>query len=125
MSKCVFEYRYRDAGNWKTEGTVILSGQADAALVEAIRQSLESDELFVPEQVGLDPLQNEHVLAHKCGYDDDLDHAFHEFIGVRAIDTANETQHATLATTLESLADRFKAARKQGWNVSLSPFGER
>ena len=124
MSICIFEYRYRDAGNWKTEGEVILSGQADTALVEVIRQSLESGELFVPEQVGLEPLQNEHLLTHKCGHDDDLDHAVHEFIGIRAIDTANETQNATLATTLESLVDRFKAARKQGWNVSLSPFGE-
>ena len=124
MSNCIFEYRYRDAGNWKTEGAVILSGQIDTAIVDAIRKTLDAGELFIPEQVGLEPLQNQHFFAHKSAPDDDMDHAFHEFIGVRAIHSTNDLQYPKLAITLESLVARFEAAGRQGWNVSLSPFGE-
>ncbi|MFN3702958.1 hypothetical protein [Thermomonas sp.] len=124
MSNCIFEYRYRDAGNWKTEAAVILFGQIDTTIVDGIRKTLEAGELFIPEQVGLKPLQNQHFLAHKTDPDDDMDHAFHEFIGVRAIESKNDMQHPKLAITLEYLAAQFEAAGKQGWNVSISPFSE-
>lgn len=125
MNACIFEYRYRDAGNWKTDGAVILSGQADTQLIETIHRSLESGELFIPEQVGLEPLQNKHLMNHQCSNDDDLDHAFHEFVGIRAINISNGVRHELSPITLESLADRFKAAMTQGWSVTLSPFGNR
>ena len=124
MSNCIFEYRYRDAGNWKTEGAVILSGPIDTASAHAIRKTLDAGELFIPEQVGLEPLQNQHFLAHNSDPDDDMDHALHEFIGVRAIDSTDDLRHPKLAITLESLVARFEAAGRQGWNVSLSPFCE-
>jgi len=77
----LFEYLYRDAGNWKTHGAVLLRGKVRDNGA-AIRSCLEQGELFVPEQVLLPGLQRQHWHDHE---DDpsDLDHPFHEFVDLR------------------------------------------
>lgn len=46
----VFEYLYRDAGNWKTYGTMLLEGDATGAR-EELSACLEWGNNFVAEQV--------------------------------------------------------------------------
>ena len=80
---CVFEYMYRDAGNWKTFHEVLLAGCIDAAAEDVIWSFLGGDGFFIAEQVGLPPLQPQHLLIYDAIEDEDLDHAFHEFLSLR------------------------------------------
>lgn len=114
---CVFEYMYRDAGNWKTQGQLLLTGDAQGVR-ELLRECLEWVDLFVAEQVGIPPLCDEHFAA--CGEGpSDLDHAYHEFVDLWP---ATKEQMAVLpvAGSLDDLIARMRAARGR-WDVSLSP----
>ncbi|WP_154659419.1 hypothetical protein [Arenimonas composti] len=121
---CWFHYQYRDAGNWKTPGRVLLAGRASAEREAAIRRTLESGDLFVPEQVGLPALQAQHL--EECGVEDregdDLDHAFHEFVGLKAARVASK-QSSVPSAALDELIRRFEAIAHVGWDVRASPFG--
>lgn len=112
----VFEYMYRDAGNFKTVGYLVLAGwdpDADAA----IRSSLEWSGQFVAEQIGVPPLCEDHWLATGEA-PSDLDHAFHEFMGLRP---ATEDEMATAVWgSLELLISRMRSAAGR-WDVTLSP----
>src|SRR3546814_9840905 len=55
----VFEYMYRDAGNFKTEGRLLLSGM-DPEAEAVIRGCLEWGDQFVAEQVGVPALCEDH-----------------------------------------------------------------
>src|SRR3546814_7465310 len=73
----VFEYMYRDVGNFKTEGRLLLSGM-DPEAEAVIRGCLEWGDQFVAEQVGVPALCEDHWDS--VGEDpSDLDHAYHEF----------------------------------------------
>ena len=108
---------YRDAGNWKTYGALLLAGDADGA-GEALRGCLESDDLFVAEQVGVPSLCEEHFAACSDG-PSDLDHAYHEFLDLRRA-TSEDVSMLPVAGPLEDLIARFRAARER-WDVRLSP----
>lgn len=114
---CVFEYLYRDGGNWKTLGSLLLRGP----LIDSrqfLEASCESDLLFVAEQVGVPSLCARHW--EDCGDGpSDIDHAYHEFVDLRP---ANVVERATLPVTgsLEELLARFRRASGR-WDVSLSP----
>lgn len=113
----VFEYMYRDGGNWKTFGTLLLDG--DSGDVRSIlTDCCESEALFVAEQVGIPSLCTQHWTD--CGDGpSELDHAYHEFVDLRP---ATEEDHAMLpvAGSLAALLVRFKNAAGR-WDVSLSP----
>lgn len=112
-----FEYLYRDAGNFKTYGAMLLSGDAVAAR-EFIRACLEVEDLFVAEQVGVPSLCAQHW--NDCGAEpSDLDHAYHEFVDLRP---ATEEEQALLpvVSSLEDLLARFRGAAGR-WDVALSP----
>ena len=81
VSYSVLEYMYRDAGNWKTYGAALLQGRA-GAYEATIRSCLDPGELFVPEQVLLLGLHRRHWEHYGDG-PSDMDHAFHEFLGLR------------------------------------------
>lgn len=75
----VFDYLYRDASNYKAFGSVLLAGHAtdeDRAKIEA---KLTTDGVFIPEFVGLNPLQ-----AQLDGFPSGDDHIWHECVGLRA-----------------------------------------
>lgn len=116
-SYCLFEYMYRDAGNWKTYGALLLTGDAQDAR-EEMRECCESTYLFVAEQVGVPPLCEEHWANCSDG-PSDLDHAFHEFLDLRP---ANEDEVTTLpvAGASAALLERMRAAAER-WDVRLSP----
>jgi len=112
----VFEYLYRDAGNFKTHGALLLTGsepEADAS----VRECLEWADQFVAEQVGVPSLCRAHWESAGDG-PSDLDHAYHEFVRLRPA-TADEL---TLphGGSLQALVGRIRAAKGR-WDVRLSP----
>ena len=77
----IFEYLYRDAGNFKIFGVLLLTGY-DSDVEAVIRDSLEWGDQFVAEQVGVPALCREHWESVGEG-PSDLDHAYHEFLALR------------------------------------------
>jgi hypothetical protein len=108
---------YRDAGNWKTYGALLFSGDSDG-LAESLRQHLECERLFVAEQIGIPSLYAEHYAD--CGDGpSDLDHAYHEFVDLRPA-TLEEAASMPVADSLENLILRIRAVANH-WDVTLSP----
>lgn len=116
-SFAVFEYMYRDGGNWKTHGALLLTGDVQGVR-EPLRQFFEWEDLFVAEQVGIPSLCNEHFAA--CGEGpSDLDHAYHEFVDLRPA-TEEEVACLPVVGTLDDLVERMRAVAGR-WDVTLSP----
>jgi len=112
----VFEYVYRDAGNFKTAGRLLLSGQ-DAHAEGAIRRCLEWADQFVAEQIGVPALCEAHWES--VGEDpSDLDHAFHEFLGLRPANREDLTLSGW--GSVELMVSRMQTAAGK-WDVALSP----
>lgn len=112
----VFEYMYRDAGNFKTVGRQILSGwnpEAEAV----IRSCLEWSDQFVVEQIGIPALCEEHWDSVGEG-PSDLDHAFHEFLGLTP--AGNEGVDLQIWGSLDEMLVRMQLAAGK-WDVTLSP----
>lgn len=115
---CVFEYMYRDAGNWKTHGALLLSCDAEDGR-EALRECLEWGDLFVAEQVRVPSLCEQHFIDCGEGGPSDLDHAFHEFVDLRPA-TKEDLESLTVSGPLSDLLGRMRKATGR-WDVSLSP----
>lgn len=112
----IFEYMYRDGGNFKTYGQLRLTGwdeQADAK----IRLCLEVDGQFVAEQIGVPSLCKEHWEAVEDG-PSDLDHAFHEFVCLRQQNEDDDDLSSW--GSLDTMMDRMQGAARR-WDVRLSP----
>ncbi|MDN5780478.1 MAG: hypothetical protein L0H23_00405 [Luteimonas sp.] len=115
----IFEYLYRDAGNYKTHGRVLLAGRATPADEATVRASLD-DACFVAEQVGIAPLQPQHL--RDCGSETgELDHGFHEFAALRAAEAGDAGEEAARMTVVE-LVQRFREIAGR-WDPGRSPFG--
>lgn len=112
----VFEYVYRDAGNFKTAGRLLLSGQDEEA-EQAIRACLEWGNQFVAEQIGVPALCEEHWDS--VGEEpSDLDHAYHELVCLRPAEKADMSLREW--GSLTGMVARMKAAARR-WDVTLSP----
>lgn len=112
----VFEYMYRDGGNFKTAGCLLLSGRDQNAEAE-IRRCLEWDNQFVAEQIGVPTLCEEHWESTGDG-PSDLDHAFHEFVGLRPAEVGDPA--LPVWGTLGVMLERMRTAAGK-WDVTLSP----
>ena len=113
---CVFEYRYRDAGNFKTPGSLLLIGNASEAGA-ILRLCLDWGDQFVAEQVGIPSLSRQH-WASVSDQPSELDHAFHEFVCLR---TATDRDLGLPAGgQLQTLLAKMQAAAGR-WDVRLSP----
>ena len=77
----MFEYLYRDAGNFKAFGRLLLRGRFSAEVEAALRAAVGGDGFFVAEQVGVPPLYAA-LWALSTGPCSD-DHVFHEFLRLR------------------------------------------
>lgn len=111
----IFEYLYRDGGNFKTHGRLRLSGRDDEA-EGIIRKCLEWGDQFVAEQVGVPALCNEHWESVGEG-PSDLDHAYHEFVCLRTPE--GDESSLPVWGSLEELVSRMRAAARR-WDVRLS-----
>lgn len=116
-SHCVFEYMYRDAGNWKTYGALLLVGDPHGSR-ETLRGCFEWADLFVAEQVGVPSLCETHLIECDDG-PSDLDHAYHEFVDLRAATEADFAALKVVGSLGDLIAEMQKAAGH--WDVRLSP----
>ena len=115
---CIFEYMYRDAGNWKTFGLLLMKGNCEG-MQGVLEACLEWENQFVAEQVDVPPLHRKHFSD--CGEGpSDLDHAFHEFLCLRP--ATNEEQVDMQAhCTLQDFIVRMQESAGH-WDVTLSPY---
>jgi len=97
----VFEYLYRDAGNYKAWGQVLLTGRVSAEAELTFRSYLDSGEFFVAEDVGVPSLQRE-LWTLSDGPTED-DHGWHEFHGFR-VATVEDLSMDPLESTGQFLA---------------------
>lgn len=109
-----FDYMYRDAGNFKALGTVILGEELEEADQGLIRERLSSGEFFIAEQVGVPPLYRE--LYKWSGGPTRDDHCWHEFVGFRALSKGEQAMEQVGA---REFVARFAAVKN--WNEGLSP----
>lgn len=115
---CIFEYMYRDAGNWKTFGQLLMHGNCDG-MQAMLEGCLEWASQFVAEQVDVPPLHEKHFSD--CGEgSSDLDHAFHEFIRLRPA-TKEEQVGMQVHCTLQEFVVRMREAAGH-WDVTISPY---
>lgn len=112
----VFEYLYRDAGNYKTYAQVLLRGRALDEDHAAIRRALD-DGCFVPTRVGLPALHEQHWRDCGSEFDDELDHPLHEFTALRRA-RFHDIEALALHGTVAQLAARFTNGPR-GLNTNL------
>lgn len=112
----ILEYLYRDGGNFKTHGRLLLAGHSSEA-EQAIRHCLEWGDQFVAEQVGIPSLCGERWQAVGDG-PSDLDHAYQEFVSLRP---ATDGEARLIAWgSLDTMLARMRSASGR-WDVRLSP----
>ena len=90
---------YSDEGNYKTWFSEIVSGDATAEQIEAIRNSLIDNEFFVPSELGF-----------RCDYDEEAASSFCAFDEPAFVPTAGQT---TVSLTMEELVERFQSMRRK------------
>lgn len=117
MTSTVFEYRYRDAGNFKATGTVALKGRADKPLVDAALASLQDGEFFIAEQLGVPPLYEQ--LYRWSGGPTAQDHCWHEFVAVRQVEDADAASKMPRLGSAQAFFEGMAGIRR--WHGELSP----
>lgn len=110
-----FEYRYRDAGNFKAYGWVVLDRHLNSSEERLVRSRLESGEFFIAEQIGVPPLYDQ--LYQWSNGPTQSDHCWHEFVGFREL--AALPEQATSKIAARDLVARFSIV--QQWDEALSP----
>ena len=106
-TKCVFEYCYRDAANYRANEWLLQEGTASPAAEATIRELLIDRTWFVAEKAGVPTLYDR--LEHYSGGPTVGDHGWHEFIRLRAA-TNEEIRELPLFGTLTDLIERFHDA---------------
>lgn len=114
----IFEYLYRDAGNYKTHARVLLRGRAVAGDLAAIRLALD-DDTFLPGDVGLPSLHEQHWRDCGSGFDRELDHPCHEFSALRRA-RREDLETLTPSGTVTQLAGRFRTLSELGHTKRLA-----
>jgi len=121
-----FNYMYRDGGNNKSYGTVVLAGEITEAQKERFAKALNEGEYFIASQVDVpevflwDPEADydpddpstypEELGAGKYFIWDDMDHSWHEFM-----DFDTTQAEPTDPRTIEQFVQAFERAKKAGW----------
>lgn len=113
----LFEYLYRDAGNFKSFGSVALKGAVTAADEQRLRKRLDGSEFFIAEQIGVPPLYE--ALYKWSDGPIETDHCWHEFIGFKVVPPAEVPPDAFLWGKAEDFVTRMESVAE--WDGSLSP----
>ncbi len=113
----VFEYLYRDAGNFKAWGELLLEGMLTTEELARLTARFEQGELFIAEQIGVPTLYQELWRQCQCEPSDELDQVWHEFSELR-VATQEECARLKLwgsAVTLLAQLEQLGA-----WDVTRS-----
>jgi len=111
----IFHYKYRDAGNFKSFGSVVLDGCLSEAEKDAIIRKFDMDDLFVAEQIGIPPLY-EPLYVFSDG-PISLDHAWHEFSCFEEVESVASPQPSW--GNAKAFYERILSV--DDWNMRLSP----
>ena len=113
----IFEYLYRDGGNYKAWGEIRLSGTLTKNQIEEIQHKLKWGDVFVAEQLNIPTLYH-HLYQYSEEDSTIYDHAFHEFSKIRKA-TPEEIQSIPLWGTAKALLEAFRSVKS--WDATLSP----
>ena len=115
LGHSVFEYLYRDAGNYKSWATLLLVGKVTPTEESRLKDKLDGGEFFIPEQIGVPPLcQNLWRIGTGPTSDD---HPWHEYCGLRAA-TIDEIDALPTWGLAQCLLDRVNGV--SAWNIGES-----
>lgn len=101
----VMEYLYRDAGNYKAWGELLLDGLVDERNEILIREFLDSSEFFIPEKAGIPALRSK--LYKYSNGPTEADHVFHELVSFRLAENA-DVERLPVWGTVSELIDKFR-----------------
>ncbi len=118
--RTIFEYRYRDAGNFKASGSVTLEGSLTPQQEKAIRTKLQDGDFFIAEQIGVPPLYDQ--LYQWSSGPIDTDHCWHEFVGFRMEAEMEASDGKQCIGTTTEFVKRFASVVR--WKEALSPHFE-
>lgn len=114
----VFEYLYRDAGNFKAWGELLLEGALTDAEVARLTARFGEGELFVAEQIGVPALYEKLWRQCQCDPSDELDHVWHEFSEIRVATAEDLVRLKPWGTAAALLASVEKV---DAWDLTRSP----
>ncbi len=100
----VFEYMYRDGSNYKTCENLLLKGSLDEGILSDLRACFDVDDRFIPDYVGVMPLQ---FRLCRFGGPTEYDHPLHEFTGSHEA-SPEEVEKLELWGTVEELVAAMK-----------------
>lgn len=111
--KCsILEYSYRDASGYAAYDRILLTGLASEAEGELIASKLDGRQFFIPERIGIPPLQKV-LYEYSGGQPTEDDHPWHEFIGFREA-TADEISTLPTLGSVPDLIAKFAAISDWG-----------
>lgn len=114
----IFEYLYRDAGNYKVWGELLLEGELTNEDVSRLTARFDEGELFIAEQIGVPTLYEELWRQCQCEPSEELDYVWHEFSEVRA---ATSEDLARLSPWGKADALLASVEKLSSWELTLSP----
>ncbi len=115
-NRTIFEYLYRDAGNFKSYGSVLLIGEITVKDRAEIEAKMESGEFFIAEQIGVKPLY-ERLYQFSNGMTDQ-DHVWHCFQGFKRLDVRDDVVDMKSWGTVNEFKEMFAQITK--WDLQLS-----
>jgi hypothetical protein len=105
-----FSYLYRDAGNYKNSGEVVLSNP-ESIEIESVRirltRAFEQGDLFLADQVRVPEV---FLFREGCATSDD--HCFHEF---RSVEPTSEPAHDKHHRSISQLVAEVERESATGW----------
>lgn len=111
-----FNYRYRDADNYKAEGRILVLGALKYGDRRLIQSKMASEQFFVAEQVNLPSLYRK---LHAYDVDPSAsDHSWHEFDSFQELTEASEILEGDYEVRAETFLDAFKSV--EFWEPALS-----
>ena len=113
----VFEYCYRDAGNFKAFGHLTLNGVLSLGEISTIRERLSGDGLFIAEQINVPPLYEQ--LYQWSGGPTSSDHCWHEFVDIKVLDKAERPEGSHEGGDSQEFLAHLLAI--DSWDEDLSP----
>lgn len=108
----IFEYLYRDAGNFKSWGAILLEGSINSADEESLRRSFVDGVFFDADTLGVPSLREDLWAASGSHYLQHLDHQWHELVEVREASKEEVSSLTLWGKSAELIDSACKWAKK-------------
>lgn len=116
-SYTILEYSYRDASGYCVYGLALLSGSFNDADKDLVVGKLDGRQFFIPERVGLSPLQKE-LYTYSGGQPTEDDHPWHEFLGLRDATPEEISSLPTLGYFQDLISNFSGVSDWESWRYS-------